>query len=215
MAKSLLIVDDHPVVLFGLRFLLQDDRRFEIAAEASDADHARSLAERHQPDFTILDLVLGGVDGHRLIRDLMLAAPATRILIYSSQNERLFARKCASAGAWGYVSKSSGLPVVAKALSAIASGRRYFSSQECGEPGGEPMLPTTAPVPGLERLSDRELQVLRMIGQGESSRGIAKTLGLSVKTIGTFRERIKFKLELENVRDLCETGRDFVTEKLG
>ncbi|KYB45951.1 hypothetical protein AB664_29625 [Brucella anthropi] len=105
-----MIVDDHPVVLFGMRFLFQGRKDVSICGEAGDAVSARELAERSQPDFVVLDLVLGGRDGLELLRELASVSPLTRTLIYSSQSERVMARKCRNAGAWGYVSKTEGCP---------------------------------------------------------------------------------------------------------
>lgn len=212
MSKTILIIDDHPVVLFGLKFLFQDDGRFSVSGEAGDAGLARSLAGQLQPDFIILDLVLGGRDGLELLKELSVLAPAARVLVYSSQNERYFARTCQAAGAWGYVPKSQGLPIVAEAIAAIAAGKPYFAgSPEADDDGAVQMLT----LPALDQLSARELQVLRLIGQGVSTREISAALELSIKTVGTYRERIKTKLMLENVRDLDTLARDYVGGRFG
>jgi len=205
MSKSILVVDDHPIVLYGLKFLFEGDESFTVCGEAGDVSQARELAAARQPDFIILDLVLGGRDGLELLRELRALSPASRILVYSSQNELFFGRKCAAAGAWGYLSKSEGLPAVARALAMVAEGVPYF---EHGETGATPDLPP------IEQLSARELQVLRMIGEGSSSRAMSEALGLSIKTIGTYRERIKAKLMLANVRDLDDLARDYAEGRL-
>ncbi|WP_162875528.1 response regulator [Sphingomonas crusticola] len=208
-----LIVDDHPIVLYGLRFLFDHHARFTICGEASDAETARHLAQQLQPNYIVLDLVLGGRDGIDLVKDLMAAAPAARILIYSSQNEWRFARRALQAGAKGYVAKSEGLVVVEHAISVLASGETFLSE------GVQRRLiedflgvDEDQESAGFDLLSNRELQVLRMIGEGLSTGEIGRALQLSVKTIGTYRERIKEKLALTSARTLEELARSSVVE---
>jgi len=214
-AERLLIIDDHPVVLFGLRFLFDSDNRFVICGEAADAATARAQVAALRPDYVILDLVLGGRDGIELLRDLLRLVPKTRILVYSNQNEWSFARRTIRAGARGYVAKSEGLGVFAQALSIVASGGIYLGEAvrqrmaETVDSGGEANIATR-----LDLLPDRELQVLRMIGNGKSSRAIAGAHGLSIKAVGTNCARLKFKLELDSLRDLEEPARDHVQGRL-
>lgn len=210
-----LIIDDHPVVLYGLRFLFERDERFVVCGEAAGSAAARVQMAALRPDYVILDLVLGGRDGLELLRDLLSLVPETRILVYSSQNEWTFARRVIRAGARGYVAKSEGLPVVAQALGIVASGGIFIAEAvrqrmtETFNPEGEAGFASR-----LGQLSDRELQVLRMIGDGETSRAIAGTLGLSIKTVGTYCERIKIKLQLESLKDLEALARDHVQGRL-
>lgn len=212
--NRVLIVDDHPIVLYGLRFLFDRDSRFRVCAEASDAETARARTEELQPDYIVLDLVLGGRDGIDLVRDLAIAAPNARILIYSSQSEWRFARRVLQAGAKGYVAKSEGLVVVEEAMQVLASGETFLSAglqrrlldDFLGTSGEQE--PSDA-----DRLSDRELQILRMIGEGLATGEIGKALHLSVKTVGTYRERIKSKLAVTSSRALEELARSYVLER--
>lgn len=210
----ILIVDDHPVVLYGLRFLFEQNERFTICGEAADSVSARKQAEALQPDYVILDLVLGGRDGIELLQDLTIIAPATRVLVYSSQNEWCFARRTIRAGAKGYVAKSEGLTVVADALDIIAGGGTFLSDTLRQRLADIFETDSVDPRPTLDQLSNRELQVLRMLGEGSSNRDIAEALSLSVKTVGTYCERIKVKLQLTGFRDLEETARDHVQGRL-
>lgn len=212
--SHVLIVDDHPIVLYGLRFLFDQDSRFRVCAEANDAETARSSAGELQPDYIVLDLVLGGRDGIDLVKDLVAIAPRARILVYSSQSEWRFARRVLQAGARGYVAKSEGLVVVGQAMQVLASGESFISAalqrrlldDFLGTSGEqEPADP--------DQLSDRELQVLRMIGEGLSTGEIGKALQLSVKTVGTYRERIKSKLAVASSRALEELARSYVLER--
>lgn len=196
----LLVIDDHPVVLYGLRLLLRGHARFAICAEAATVGEARAQAEALQPDFIIADLVLGGRDGIAMIEDLTTICPA-RIMVYSSHDELVYARHVLKAGAKGYVSKNEGLEAVEAALNIMAGGeiavsaavqaltmRDYVQGERAAE--------------GLAALSARELQVLDMIGRGHDLQMLARELSLSSKTIGTYRERLKTKLGIDTAQGL-------------
>jgi len=192
-------VDDHPVVLFGLQLLLRDHARFRICAEATSADDARRLAEGLRPDVMVTDLVMGGRDGHHLIEDVAAASPGTRIVVYSSQDETLHAHDALKSGARAYVSKTEGLETVERAIVAVLAGLVHL----------RPGLPTpwmasdkAATNAAIQDLSPREQQVLALIGRGLDLQALARELSLSVKTIGTYRERLKIKLGLDSVRSL-------------
>jgi DNA-binding NarL/FixJ family response regulator len=209
MRGRILIVDDHPVVLYGLRFLFESDPSFEICGEASDSLAARAQAEALKPDFVICDLVLGGRDGTELIQDLRSIAPQAHILVYSSQSQWTFARRSLQAGARGYIAKSEGLRMVAMALAQIARGDIYVG-EEIRQRLTQSGLGTARDVPDIDELSNRELQVLQLIGEGRSGREIAEALNLSIKTIGTYRERLKVKLCLASLRELETLAREHV-----
>lgn len=189
-ASRLLIIDDHPVVLTGLRLLFAADPRFEVAGEATSAAAARAEPGRLQPDLIVTDLVMGGADGIALIEDLAAIGPRAAILVYSSHDERLWGPRVLRAGARGFVAKAEPLDAVAEALAALVAGRRHVGS-------AAPQPPATEAA-----LSARERQVLGLIGEGYSLQAMAATLGLSVKTVGTYRERLKAKFGLDNVRML-------------
>jgi DNA-binding NarL/FixJ family response regulator len=208
---KLLVIDDHPVVLYGLRLLFQAHARFAICGEAQTAAEACALAEALTPDFVIADLVLGGRDGLSLIEDLAATCPAARILVYSSQDELIHARHTLRAGARGYVSKAEGLESVERALEVIAGGDIRVS------PGVQALLVREyagehAPRSGLATLSTRELQVLQLIGRRLDLQEVARRLALSVKTIGTYRERLKIKLGLETVRELERVAEAYIED---
>ncbi len=197
----ILVIDDHPVVAFGLRVLFAEDPRRAVVGHAADAASALKAAVSDEPDVIILDLVLGGRDGIELMRGLLSVRPSARVIVYSSQDERLFAIRVLQAGGSGYVAKSEDLASVARAVEAVVDGRLFFSMAV-----SEQILHHAArhPVAAISYsdLSNRELQVFRLIGEGRSSQEIAAELNLSVKTIGTYRERLKLKLCLGNARDL-------------
>lgn len=195
-----LIVDDHPVVLSGLRMLLSLDPCYAICAEATTTVAAREAADRHRPDVIVTDLVLGRADGTELIEDLAVAAPDARIIVYSSQEETLWARLALRAGARGYVSKAEPLDAVARALDVVLSGEVHVSLAV------QRLLARDAASPNqlfdLAALSPRELQILRLMSEGLSLQVLGAELRLSVKTVGTYRERLKTKLGFDSVRTL-------------
>jgi len=197
----LLIIDDHPIVLSGLRLLFAGDPRFELCGDAESAADARVQAEACQPDLIVTDLVMGGADGVALINDLLAIAPAARILVYSSHDELMWARHILRAGARGYVAKSEPLDRVAEALDKLIAGEMHVSAavqrllvNDFAAARGEPH--------DVASLSARELQVLTLMGSGRSLQSLSQELQLSVKTIGTYRERLKIKLGFDNIRML-------------
>lgn len=160
-----------------------------MAAEATTAEQARHLAERLSPAFIIADLVMGGRDGCELIEDLSAICPMAGIIVYSSHAEATHAAAARKAGAHRYVGKACDLEDVARALDMLASGNSFSTAIDRSKPskGG---------------LSSREFQVLRLIGEGAGLQVTARDLSLSVKTVGTYRERLKMKLGLDSQQAL-------------
>lgn len=196
-----LTVDDHPIVLSGLRILFAGIAHLALCGEATGADDARRQAEQLQPDLIVTDLVLGGADSIALIEDLHAIVPAARIVVYSSHDEEVWARHALHAGARGYVHKAEPLDMVATALDTVLTGeihasaavRRLLLKDGSG---------TRATPHDVASLSARELQVLRLMGLGRSPLSMSVELGLSVKTVGTYRERLKTKLGFDTMRML-------------
>lgn len=188
---KLLAIDDHPIVLSGLRMLFERHPDIRYCGEAATAAAARALAAELRPDLIVIDLVLGGDDGIALIRAMLAIVPDARILVYSSHDEKVWARHAQAAGAHGYVAKAEPLDAVAHALDLIVAGEPYFSRSTSERPGD---------ADELAGLSARELQVLTLLGEGRSLRDMGVELGLSVKTVGTYRERLKVKLGLDRTR---------------
>jgi two-component system response regulator NreC len=197
----LLIVDDHPIVLTGLKLLLSGEGRFAIVGEAASAPAAYVEAERLQPDVIITDLTMGDGDGIALIEDLRAILPGGRIVVYSSRDEAIWAPQAIRAGAHGYVLKSEPLDSVAVALDRVMAGAIHV-----GEAVQQSLIVDVGRQrdrrAGIGGLSAREFQILRLIGQGATLQSLANDLRLSVKTVGTYRERLKVKLGLDSVREL-------------
>lgn len=214
---SILVVDDHPVVGAGLRLLFEGGGRYTVVGEAANAVVACRLVQELKPDLVVLDLVLGGRDGLELIEDLLEREPRLRILVYSSQDELQYARRALRAGARGYVSKATGLEKVEEALDVLVAGEIAVSEavQRALVRDYADAARGLRPAP-LDQLSDRELQVFRLLGTGLGSAAIAEELRLSLKTVSTYRERLKDKLSLQTARELERSAEQFVrTGRLG
>jgi DNA-binding NarL/FixJ family response regulator len=205
-----LIVDDHAIVRFGLVQVLESDPRFAVCGEAANPVEAKRQVDACRPDLAIFDLMLGGRDGLGLLREICALSPELRVLVFSAQPEIVYAPRAFQAGACGYLMKDAGVEKVPEALAVLALGERYasdavqraiFQSAAAGhKAGGVPH----------EALSDRELQVLRLLGAGLGTAEIAAQLSLSMKTVGTYRERLKVKLGADNALQLEQRAAEFV-----
>jgi DNA-binding NarL/FixJ family response regulator len=209
-AAKVLIVDDHSIVRFGLVQVLEADARFAVCGEAASVTEAKQQMELCRPDLAIVDLVLGGRDDLGLLPELQALCPAVRILVYSAQPEMVYAPRAFQAGARGYLMKDAGIEKVPEALAAVQRGERYASDAVQRAMFQDAASGRPPPSAEVEALSDRELQVLRLIGTGLGSAEIAAALSLSIKTVGTYRERLKVKLGAENALQLERRAADFI-----
>jgi len=200
--NRILVVDDHAVVRHGLRELLSRESDLEVIGEAADTQEALRLVEGLSPDLAIVDLSLQDGSGIDLIKRLHAAHPRLRVLVASMHDEGLFAERVLAAGARGYVSKHEPIEKMLDAIRRVLQGEVYLSPQMTARlqsRGAAPSETSTSPV---SRLSDREIEVFEAIGRGRTTREIAETLFLSIKTIETHRENIKRKLGLANNTEL-------------
>jgi DNA-binding NarL/FixJ family response regulator len=202
---KILVVDDHPIVRQGLAQLLNHESDLVVTAQAEDAHEAMSLMKETPLDFVIVDISLKETSGMELIKDIKAAHPDLYILALSMHDESLYAERALRAGARGYVMKSEATQKVVDAIRKIMAGRIYVSDSVAAKMmnkivGGRPNVGASA----IERLSDRELEVFSLIGQGFSTRKIAERLHLSIKTIETYRAHIKDKLNLTDATELLQ-----------
>jgi len=202
-AKRIVIVDDHPLFRKGLEELIHSDGAFAVCGEAGNASEAMGVIRKLDPDLVIVDLSLPGANGIELIKNIRAEFPKLPILVLSMHDESLYALRALRAGAEGYVMKHEAMANVIQAIHEVFSGRPYLSPAMAaqvitkaarGQAEGE-----TDPT---ERLSDRELEVLELIGKGREVREIANRLHLSPKTVETHRAHIKEKLQLKNARQV-------------
>lgn len=202
---KVLVVDDHPIVRQGLAQLIDHESDLVVSGQAQDAHEAMLLIKEAEPDFVIVDISLKETSGMELIKDIRAAYPNLYILALSMHDESLYAERALRAGARGYVMKSEATEKVVDAIRKIIGGRIYVSDGVTAKMmnkivGGSPNVGVSA----IERLSDRELEVFSLIGQGYGTRKIAERLHLSIKTIETYRAHIKDKLSLTDATELLQ-----------
>ena len=214
--KRVLIVDDHPIFRFGLAGLITEQSHLEVCGHADSAPIALDSMRRLKPDLVLLDLSLRGTNGIELIKLIKAEEPALPILVISMHDEAVFGLRALKAGALGYVMKAEAMNHVAEAISKVMQGKIYVSPKF-----GEKLIfkavqsveaGTGSPV---DALSDRELEVLQLLGKGQSTRSIAETLHLSVKTIETHRAHIKEKLGFSDSEDMVKFAIDWVAQQEG
>lgn len=190
------IADDHPLMLEGIKKVLNNEMEVEILSEASDGNEVMAILEEKLPDLLILDLSMPGKSGLDLIKDIKARYPDLPILILSIHPEDRFAVRCLRAGASGYITKSSISEELVKAIYKITTEKRKYITPAVAEQLAQQMNQKGEEL--HESLSDRELEVLCMISEGKEISKIAKELSLSPHTIHTYRSRIKEKLNLNS-----------------
>jgi DNA-binding NarL/FixJ family response regulator len=198
-----LIIDDHPLMRRGLAELLRTEPQVELCGEAADASSAWEAINQRHPELIILDLSLRESDGLELIKSVKALHPDLKILVVSMHDEKLYAERALRAGAVGYVQKQEAPETVLQAVRDVLAGKVYVSevvSERLARAliPGEPRRKRTS----LESLSDRELEVLSLMGEGLTTQQVAERLHLSVKTVHSHRERLKLKLGLQNTVEL-------------
>jgi len=194
------IVDDHPIVRKGLRELINREPGMTVCCECDTAAAGLERIRADHPDVAIVDLSLGLDSGLQLVKTLNASLPEVRVLILSMHEETLHAERALAAGAHGYIMKQAAMQQLIGAIRCVASGKTYVSPAVSEQivarvTGRSAVRDDRGP---FERLTDREREVFSLIGRGLDTRGIARQLGLSVKTVETHQARIKEKLGLPN-----------------
>lgn len=199
------LVDDHPMVRERLAELINREPDLRVCGEAEDCAGASRVIAATRPHLAIVDLTLRGSHGMDLIKDLQAAQPQVKILVVSMQEESLYAERVILAGARGYITKQEATRKVMQAIRTVLAGEVYLSGQLTSQlltrVVGQQRPETALSVASL---ADRELQVFEMIGRGLGTRQIAAQLHLDVKTIETYRARIKEKLKLKDAAELLQ-----------
>jgi DNA-binding NarL/FixJ family response regulator len=202
LTYSLMLVDDHPIIHTALKTLLVSEKKLSVQACATSAIEAMELLKTLNPDLIILDLSLGDSDGTYLIQKIHSQHPKIRILIYTMSEEGLFGERVASAGAQGYVMKTSNPSILKRGIYAVLDGDLFFSNKSRSRllkrQAGRPVPPQSA----LDNLSNREMDIFRLIGEGLNARRISDKLSISKNTVDTHRINIRKKLELPNGKAL-------------
>lgn len=206
---AVFIVDDHPLVRAGFNHLVANEPDLEMCGEADGQSQALRQM-RHRPvDVVLAAISLKNGTGLELTRELAAMSPDVRVLIYSKHDDSLYAERALRAGAKGYVNKREPAPVLLTAIRRVLNGQFYLSDQMtermlCRTIGNGNGNGNPADESPLETLSDRELEVFELIGEGVTTRQIADRLFLSPKTVETYRENIKAKLNLKNAMELMQ-----------
>jgi DNA-binding NarL/FixJ family response regulator len=203
--RRVLLVDDHPIVCEGLAQKINAESDLVVCGQARDAHAALEEIEKRRPDVVIVDIALNGTNGMELIKDIKVHHPRLPALMLSMHEETLYAERSLHAGAKGYVMKQEQPEVLLQAIRQVLRGQVYLSERVKNaivnrlggvQPEGE--VPSIA-----QQLSDRELQVFQLIGDGYATHEIAERLHLSMKTIASHREHIKEKLKLRSGEELA------------
>ena len=204
-ARRILIVDDHPIVRQGLRRLMENEEDLSVCGEVETARDARTAIKDLNPDAVIVDISLKQGDGIELVRDVRAHYATLPMLVLSMHDEAIYAERMLSAGANGYIMKQAASEQFLASLRRVLDGGIYVS-----EAVGSNMIQKFASggsytsANPIDRLSNRELQILHMIGKGMSTRETANSLNLSIKTVESHRQRIKRKLNLNTGAQLVQ-----------
>jgi DNA-binding NarL/FixJ family response regulator len=207
----ILMVDDHPIVLAGLKALVQADPGMEVVGEARDGRTAQRLASSLRPDVVVLDISMPEMGGAEVARALLAEQPECRILVLTVNEDRATLRQLLDLGAAGYLVKRSAADELLRAIHAVAAGGTYLDPSIAGKVigAGTQGASRSSSGPTME-LSERETDVLRLIANGHSNKEISARLAISVKTVETYKaramEKLGFKTRVDVVRHAASKG---------
>jgi DNA-binding NarL/FixJ family response regulator len=215
--RTVFVVDDHPLLRQGLALLINQQRDMEVCGEAEEAQAAMQAIARKRPDILIVDISLNGPDGLDLLKNIRGSYPELPVLILSMHDEAIYAERALRARANGYIMKQEATEKVLVAVRRILGGEVYLSDRMANKMlqqyiGGSPAVLQSR----MSALSDRELEVFCLIGEGRGTREIAEELHLSIKTVETYQAHIKEKLFLHSGRELIQHAIQWkIAEKAG
>jgi DNA-binding NarL/FixJ family response regulator len=198
------LIDDHPILRQGLALFIDREPDLKVCGEADDATSALQAIQDSTPDFVVLDISLEGPDGLELLKILRARYPKLPVLILSMHDESLYAERALRAGANGYIMKQEATDKVLTAIRHILGGDIYLSERLTKRMLQQFVSGSVSPRDPIAKLSDRELEVYRLIGAGHGTRQIADELHVSTKTIESYQAHIKEKLALRNARELVQ-----------
>ena len=220
MAKAvekhrILIVDDHPLFCEGVRQVINRHPALVVCGQVPDAASAMKAVAELKPDLAVVDISLEGSNGIDLIKNLKARHEDLPVLVVSMHDESLYAERALRAGAQGYIMKNQPIKIVRDAIFKVLAGDIFLSEKMSASVLAKLLLgKKDQPVSSIEQLSDRELEVFQMLGEGKSSREIAETLDLTIPTIHSFRNRIKEKLQFRNSTELVLHAMQWVRERV-
>jgi len=215
MATRIFIVDDHPLVRQGLAQIIEKEDDLEVCGEAEDTPDAMTGIGNCNPDAVIVDISLQGNNGLELIKNLKALYEDLPILVFSMHDETIYAQRALRAGAKAYVMKKEDSSRIVEAIHKIVKGEIYVSSRVADQVLHQIVSgPSNSTASPIDRLTDRELEVVQLIGRGLSTREIAESLNLSVKTIESHRAHVKEKLHLRNATELVQFSVQWVDQQM-
>lgn len=205
MKHKIVIIDDHIIFIQGLSLLIESDKDFSVTGSATNSHDGLELIKQQKPDLVIVDLNLGDEDGLELIKSISVKFPKTKVLVLSMMQERYYSERCLAAGAKGYVMKDAAADTVIRALKTVLEGKIWLSEDEqkryidfhFKEPQQKQDSKSL-----MDSLSDRQLQIMRLIGQGNGTLEIAQMLSISTKTVDAHKEQLKKKLNCSTSQEL-------------
>jgi DNA-binding NarL/FixJ family response regulator len=212
--KKILIVDDHAFVRQGLRDFIERESDLTVCGEAVSRAEALKLCSDTQPHLVLVDLSLGADSGLDLVKDISVQFPETKMLVLSMQNEMLYAERVLRAGASGYVGKDAEPTRLIEAIRCVLNGGVY-ASEAVKQKIMQTVCSSDKTGDPVARLSDRELAVFEQIGKGMGTADIAEAMSLSVKTVETYRARIKSKLDTHSSAELVQRAVQWVLDPNG
>ena len=212
-AKTILIVDDHPLVCHYLGNLIAANPGQVLYGQANNLADAHQMLDKGSPDLAIIDISLGSGNGLDLIKRIKRRNPLTKTLVFSGHDETLYAPRVLRAGALGYVNKKDDLSHLTEAIEQVLNGKIWLNDAVSEQLLHNLFQDEEVEVPSVSTLSNRELQVFEYIGRGMKTSDIAGQLHLSIKTIETHREKIKKKLRLRSGHELTRYAMQWIIEQ--
>ena len=209
---KILIVDDHPMVREGLTFRILNHPDLEVCGEAASKDEAMELVKQTKPDLMIIDITLKDGHGLELAKQVKSCYPSVKMLVVSGFQESLYGERALRAGAMGYLNKQESNEKVIEAIRIVLKGERFVGPELTRRLVARALDGRDQAKDSIELLTDRELEIFRMIGEGQGSSAIASQLVLSSHTVDTHRENIKRKLGISNAAELSRAAVQWLLE---
>ena len=210
-----LVIDDQPVVRERLEEVISKEPDLLVCGDADEPRSAFRIAEERKPDLIITGLCLKDSHGLEFIKDLQTRLPAVKVLVFSMYDELLYAERAIRAGASGFVSKHETTQELLRAIRCVLSGRMYLSERVSSYAASRFFArPSVASKDELLQLSDREIEIFELIGRGRTTREIASTLRLNLKTVQTYEMRIKTKLKVKTLSELARRAQQSLQDSV-
>jgi DNA-binding NarL/FixJ family response regulator len=202
MATTIVVADDHQLVREGIRMLLETRSDFEVVGEASDGEEAVKIVLDRKPDIAVMDIWMPHLSGIDATREIEKCGLPTKVVMLSMHASRAYVEETLSAGAAGYIVKSAASKELLDAIDAVLAGGSFLSPAVTQEIISSASRSIESPPAGIGALTDREREVLQLVADGQSSKEIASSLGISLKTVDSHRSNLMEKLDIHKVAGL-------------